>query len=264
MSGRSILVTGATSGIGRALALAYAAPGMRLLLVGRDEARLRDVADRCRAAGADVRTGQADVRDRAEIAGLVHRWDGEVPVDLAIAGAGITSGVGEGRDIENPVAVRAVLAVNLHGVLNTLDPLIPAMMARGRGHIAVIGSLGGIRALPSSPAYSAAKAAVHAYAEGIRPRLRRHGVAVTIIAPGFVETPLNRDIRAPRPMQVGPHRAAELIRRGLDRGKPVVAFPFPLYLGMKLLTLLPAGLGDRILDRPGIEVPETAERETSP
>jgi NADP-dependent 3-hydroxy acid dehydrogenase YdfG len=264
VSTHSILITGATSGIGRALALAYAGRGMRLHLVGRDEMRMRDVAERCRSAGAVVLEGRADVRDRAGIADLIRAWDEEALFDLAIAGAGIASGVGEGRDVENPDAVRAVLAVNLYGVLNTLDPLVPAMVARGRGHLAVIGSLAGIRALPSSPAYSAAKAAVHAYAESLRPRLRRHGVVVSIVAPGFVETPLNRDIRAPRPMQMGPDEAAALIRRGLDRRKPVIAFPLPLYAGMKLLTLLPAVLGDSILDRPGIEVPETPERERHP
>jgi NADP-dependent 3-hydroxy acid dehydrogenase YdfG len=264
VNARSILITGATSGIGRALALAYAAPGLRLHLVGRDDERLRKVAERCRSAGADVLEGRADVRGRAAMADLVRAWDEEAPLDLAIAGAGITSGVGEGRDLEHPDAVRAVLAVNLHGVLNTLDPLVPAMVARARGHLAVIGSLGGIRALPSSPAYSAAKAAVHAYAEALRPRLRRHGVTVSIIAPGFVETPLNRDITAPRPLQMGPERAAMLIRRGLERRRPVIAFPLPLYVAVKLLTLLPPALGDFILDRPGIEVPETGEREGRP
>ena len=89
------------------------------------------------------------------------------------------------------------------------------------------------------------------------PHLARHGVAMTVIAPGFVETPLNRDIRAPRPLQLDADAAAAIIRRGLDRRKPMIAFPLPLYVGMRLVTLLPARFGDWILDRPGIEVPET-------
>jgi NAD(P)-dependent dehydrogenase (short-subunit alcohol dehydrogenase family) len=184
-------------------------------------------------------------------------WDRDHPIGLAIAGAGITSGLGPGRDVETPQARQAVLATNLTGVLNTLDPLLAPMMARRRGHLAVIGSLGALRGLPSSPAYSAAKAAIHAYAEGMRPRLARHGVAMTVIAPGFVETPLNRDIRAPRPLQLNADAAAAIIRRGLDRRKAMIAFPLPLYVGMRLVTLLPARFGDWILDRPGIEVPET-------
>jgi NAD(P)-dependent dehydrogenase (short-subunit alcohol dehydrogenase family) len=187
-------------------------------------------------------------------------WDHDAPTGLAIACAGITSGLGPGRDVESPTALRSVLAVDLLGVLNTVEPLIAPMMARRAGHLALVGSLAALRGLPSSPAYSAAKAAIHAYGEGMRPRLRRHGVALTIVAPGFVSTPLNRDIRAPRPLQIGPERAAALIRRGLEQRRALIAFPLSLYLGLRLLNLLPARLGDRLLDRPDIDVPETRDR----
>jgi NAD(P)-dependent dehydrogenase (short-subunit alcohol dehydrogenase family) len=255
----TILITGATSGIGRALALAYARPGAGLALLGRDASRMAAIAEACRAQGAEVRDCLADVRDRAVMSQMIAALDRARPIELAIAGAGITSGLGEGRDVETPEGLRALLATNLLGVINTLEPLIGPMMARRRGHLAVIGSLGALRGLPSSPGYSAAKAAVHAYAEGMRPRLARHGIAVSIIAPGFVTTPLNRDIRAPRPLEIGPERAAELIRRGLDRRRPMIAFPKPLYWGLRAMAFLPARLGDRILDRPGIEVPETSD-----
>lgn len=260
MSRRVILITGASSGIGRSLAEAYAGPAARLLLVGRSSDRLRSVADACRAAGAEVASATVDVRDAAAMAQTVAAWDDSHAIDLAIACAGITSGLGPGRDVETRDALRAVLAVNLDGVLNTLHPLLGPMMARGAGHVAVVGSLAALRGLPSSPAYCAAKAAVHAYAEGLRPRLARHGVATSIIAPGFVETPLNRHIRSPRPMQISPDRAARIIRRGLDRRKAMIAFPLPLYLGLRVLALLPARWGDRLLDRSGIDVPETIER----
>jgi NAD(P)-dependent dehydrogenase (short-subunit alcohol dehydrogenase family) len=259
MSG-AVLVTGATSGIGRALALAYAEPGRHLALVGRNAARMAEVTQACEARGAVVAARLVDLRDRPAAAAALAALDREAPVGLAVAGAGITSGLGTGRDVEAPEALRAVLAANLLGAINTVEPLVAAMMARRAGHIAVIGSLGALRGLPSSPGYSAAKAALHAYAEGMRPRLRRHGIAVSIIAPGFVTTPLNRDIRAPRPLEVSAERAARIIRRGLDRRRPMIAFPRPLYWGLRALAVLPAGLGDRILDRPGIEVPETAER----
>ncbi|MDQ0467259.1 SDR family NAD(P)-dependent oxidoreductase [Labrys wisconsinensis] len=260
MTARTILITGATSGIGRALALAYAGPQTALRLVGRDAGRMDEIAGLCRAAGAGVATALVDVRDRDGLGRRILAWDGEQPIDLVVAGAGITSGLGVGRALETPEAVRAVLAVDLVGVINTVEPLLAPMLARRSGHVAVIGSLGALRGLPSSPAYSAAKAAVHAYAEGIRPRLRRQGIAVSIVAPGFVATPLNRDIVAPRPLQVSAERAAAIIRRGLDRRKAMIAFPLPLYIGLRLLGCLPHRLGDGILDRPGIEVPETAER----
>jgi NADP-dependent 3-hydroxy acid dehydrogenase YdfG len=255
----SILITGATSGIGRALAEAYAAPGVRLALIGRDPTRMACVAATCGKAGATVETALVDLRDAPAAAAAVLGFDRMRPIDLAIASAGITSGLGTGRDVESPAALRAVLATDLYGALNTVEPLIEPMMARRAGHLAVVGSLGALRGLPSSPGYSAAKAALHAYAEAMRPRLARHGVTVSIIAPGFVETPLNAAIVAPRPLQVSAGRAAAIIRHGLDRRRPMIAFPLPLYIGLRLLSLLPARLGDAILDRPGIEVPETRD-----
>lgn len=257
----TILITGATSGIGRALALDYAASGTRLLLIGRDEARLGEVAGLCRARGAEVIAGRLDLRDRQATAAWIMAQDAQAPIDLAIACAGIVSGTSATRPLESEEAIRAVLAVDLMGVLNTIEPALAAMRLRRRGHVAMVGSLAGLRGLPSSPAYSMAKAAVHAYAEGIRPALRREGIAVSLIAPGFVRTPLNEAVVAPRPLELDVARAARTIHRGLDRCKPMIAFPFILYLGLRLLTLMPARLGDMLLDRPGVDVPETRERE---
>ncbi len=262
MTGRTVLITGATSGIGKALALAYAARDVTLLLVGRDEARLAGIADLCRARGAEVATGRLDVRDRAAMAAWIAARDGESPIDLAVACAGIVSGTNAQRPLDPEEAMRAVLAVDLMGAVNTIEPALAAMRRRRRGHVALVGSLAGLRGFPSSPAYSMAKAAVHAYAEGIRPALRREGIAVSLIAPGFVTTPLNRDLIAPKPLKISAARAAEIIRRGLDRRKPLIAFPILLYAGMRLLALMPARFGDWLLDRPGVDVPLTAEKET--
>ncbi|MBP0581690.1 SDR family NAD(P)-dependent oxidoreductase [Labrys sp. LIt4] len=261
MSRRTVLITGASSGIGRALALEYAAREHCLLLVGRDEARLADIAGLCRARGATVVAGRIDVRDRQALAGWIAARDGETPIDLAIACAGIVSGTSALRPLDPGEAMRAVLAVDLMGAVNTIEPALEAMRPRRRGHVALVGSLAGLRGFPSSPAYSMAKAAVHAYAEGIRPALRREGIAVSLVAPGFVTTPLNRDLVAPQPLKISAARAAGIIRRGLDRGKPVIAFPFILYAGMRLLTLMPARFGDWLLDRPGVDVPLTHEKE---
>jgi NAD(P)-dependent dehydrogenase (short-subunit alcohol dehydrogenase family) len=256
-----ILLTGASSGIGRAIALAYAGPGVHLLLIARNVGRLAEVAGLCRAAGAGVETASLDVRDEAAMHACILAWDETAPIDLAIACAGIVSGTGPDRAVETQAAVRAVLATDLIGALNTIDPLLEPMMARRAGHVAVVGSLSGLRGFPSSPAYSAAKAGVQAYAEGIRPRLKRHGVAVSVIAPGFVETPLNRAVRAPRPLQMSPQAAARIIKRGLERRRSMIAFPLVLYAGLRLLTLLPAAFGDWLLDRPDVEVPLTAEQD---
>lgn len=256
---RSIVITGASSGIGRALAIAYAAPGIRLAIAGRDAGRLHDTAAQCQARGAAVMAGQIDIRDRDSMADWIRAVDDAEPVDLAIAGAGVTAGLGIGRLRENPTIVRNVIAINLVGTINTIDPVVERMCMRGRGHIAVMGSIGALRGLPSCPAYSASKAGLHAYAESLRPTLAAQGVAVTIIAPGFVDTALNADIVCPKPLMMSAERAAVIIRRRLERGEKVIAFPRLVALGLQLSRLLPRRWADRAFAAAHVDVPERAE-----
>jgi len=256
----SILITGASSGIGRALALEYAAPGTRLALLGRDPARLETVAAACRAKGGEVLTATIDVRDRAGLAAWIETVDAATPLDLVIPNAGISTGLGQGRVTENPDAVRATMAINFTGALNTVDPVIPRMLARGRGQIGFVGSLAAYRALPYSPAYCASKAAVHAYAGALRAGLAPQGLRVSLIAPGFVATAMNREIVAWKPLQITDARAARIIRSGLDRGAPVIAFPLLLACAVRLLDLLPARWVDWGMRRTPVEIPETPER----
>src|ERR1700730_4164774 len=158
MQARTILITGASSGIGRALALAYARAGVFLSLTGRDLQRLENTASAARAQGAEVATGRLDVRDQRAMAQWITAEDTRRPFDLAIANAGITTGLAPGQFAEDPAAVRAIVGINLIGVFNTIEPLIAPMSARGKGQIAFIGSIAGIRALPYAPAYCATKA----------------------------------------------------------------------------------------------------------
>lgn len=257
---RSILITGASSGIGRALAMSYAAPGVRLALIGRDDLRLEAVARAARADGADVTTGLVDVRDRAAMAGWIGAADALWPFDLAIANAGITTGLGPADLTEDPEAVRAIIATNLLGVLNTVEPLIAPMAARGAGQLALVGSIAGIRGLPSSPAYCLTKSGVHAYAESIRPRLEKRGVIVSLIIAGFVKTPLNDSISGIKPGEISDARAAALIKRGLAMGHATIAFPTFLYAAAALGRFLPARLYDRLMGRIDVTVPRTRER----
>lgn len=255
-----VLITGASSGIGKALALAYAESGRRLSLGGRDEARLAEVAAACRERGATVHAALVDVRDETATRDWVLSRDDDTPLDLVIAGAGITTGLGPGRVVETPESVKAIFAVNLHGVLNTVQPILPRFVERRAGRVALVGSLAGYRAIPQSPAYCATKAAVHLWAEGLRGGLEPHGVGVSLIAPGFVATPLNEDMIAPRPGQIDAATAARIIRRGLDRGRPVIAFPWINAFGMRLIALLPPRHVDWVMRRLEVDVPETRER----
>ena len=257
---RSVLITGASSGIGRGLALAYAGPGVRLALIGRDRDRLEAVAAAARAKGGEVETGLLDVRDRSAVAAWIVAADAAQPFDLAIANAGITTGLGPDDLSEKPEAVRAIIATNLLGVLNTVEPLIGPMCARGTGQLAFIGSIAGLHGLPYSPAYCVTKAGVHAYAESIRARLERKGVLVSLVVAGFVKTPLNDSISAMKPGEISEAQAGRLIKSRLAKGRATIAFPWFLYLLALLGRLLPSRAYDWLMIRVAAHIPQTRER----
>jgi short-subunit dehydrogenase len=257
---RSLLITGASSGIGRALALAYAEEGTHLCLIGRDETRLAETVAAASAKGAIAKPVLLDVRDRDAMHGWITSADAQHPFDLVIANAGITTGLAPDALSEDPLAVRAIMATNLIGVLNTVEPLIAPMAGRGHGQIAFIGSIAGLRGLHHSPAYCMTKAAVHAYADSLRGRLEQRGICVSLAVVGFVKTPLNDSITAMKPFEISDRRAAEIIRNGLARGKATIAFPWPLYAAALLGRALPARLYDKIMARVDANVPETKER----
>jgi len=253
------IVTGAGSGIGRALALSYAAPGVRLALVDQDAGRLQEAASLCERQGAAVARGHLDVCDRDALSAWIRTVDDERAIDLGITSAGIAGARNFGRLLEDPDRARAVIASNLIGTINTLDPLVERMCMRGRGHLAVMGSLFGFRGLPYCPAYAASEAAIHNYAEALRAALAAHGIRVTIIAPGFVATRMTREIFCPKPLAVSEHRAVRIIRRGLDRGAHLIVFPHLIYWAIRLSRLVPARWVDRALALVDVDVLESHE-----
>ena len=222
--------------------------------------RLAATTEAARAKGAAVTAGTLDVRDRAAMAAWIGAADAAAPLDLAIANAGITTGLGPNDLTEDPEAVRAIIATNLVGVLNTAEPLIAPMCGRGRGQLAFIGSIAGLHGLPYSPSYCVTKAGVHAYAESIRCRLERRGVLVSLVVAGFVKTPLNDSIETMKPGELSDAAAAALIRRGLDRGRATIAFPRLLYAAAVLGRFLPARAYDRLMARVVVHAPVTSER----
>jgi short-subunit dehydrogenase len=260
MQPRSILITGASSGIGRALALVYAREGVALSLIGRDRERLEAVAAAAHAQGAEVNLGQLDVQDQDVMAQWIKAADARCPFDLVVANAGITTGLAPGDIAEEPDAVRAIIGINLIGVLNTVEPLIAPMSARRAGQIAFIGSIAGLRGLPYAPSYCATKAAVHAYSESLRGRLEASGVRVSLIIPGFVKTPLNDGIDAIKPLEMTCAKAAILIQRGLERGRAVIVFPRSLYLLARVSRVLPIRFVDKLMARFKVNIPQTHER----
>ena len=241
----SILITGASSGIGAALARAYAAPGVRLALSGRNEARLTMVAGLCRGAGAEVTAALRDVTDAEAMTAWIAELDGARPLDLVIANAGISAGTAGGG--EDRTQSEAVFAVNLDGVRNTVLPAIELMRVRGRGQIALMSSLAAFRGFPGAPAYCASKAAVRIWGEALRGHLAGEGVGVSVICPGFVRSRMTEVNDFPMPFLMDAERAAVIIRRGLARNRGRIAFPWPTYFWAWLLGVLPIPLTDPLL-----------------
>lgn len=242
---QSILITGASSGLGAALATAYARPGVHLHLGARRADLLAAVAQACRAAGADVTVSVVDVTSATDMKAWVDRSNQLRSLDLVIANAGISGGTSAGS--ESDAQVRAIFAVNVDGVLNTVLPAVPLLKASGGGQIAIMASLAGHRGFPSAPAYCGSKAAVKVWGEGLRGDLAKHGIGVSVIMPGFVTTPMTDVNDFPMPFLMRPDRAAGIIRRGLARNKARIAFPWPTAFIAWLLGVLSPIITDRLV-----------------
>lgn len=244
---KNILITGASSGIGFALALEYAAPSVLLAITGRDQERLLQNAARLKTKGAQVETALIDVTDQEAMAKWMTRIDTLYPLDLVIANAGISGG-SLGHEYGEPVAqARKILEVNLTGVLNTIEPALEPMKARGCGQIAIMSSLAGFRGWPGAPGYSASKCAVRAYGEALRGSVRPSGVQINVICPGFVVSRMTDANSFPMPFMMKTEKAAKIIVKGLAKDRGRIAFPLPTHFFAWLLATLPDFLSQKLL-----------------
>ena len=148
---------------------------------------------------------------------------------------------------ESGSIARQIFMTNVLGVVNTVTPLLPRFVARGHGQIAILSSLAGLVALPACPAYSASKAAIRSYGAALRALLAPTGVKVSVVCPGFVDTPMSAGLPFRPPFLWPADRAALHIARALARGRREIVFPWPLAVGVRVLSLLPAAAADRIL-----------------
>jgi NAD(P)-dependent dehydrogenase (short-subunit alcohol dehydrogenase family) len=238
---RTALITGASSGIGAALAQALARPGAMLHVSGRDQARLAAVAEYCRERGAAIASKVLDVRHAEAMAEWVEAAG---PLDLVVANAGIS---GRSRDggPEQAELTRAIFDTNLGGVLNTVLPAM-AVMARQppggdgiRGRIAAVASIAAFVAAPDAPAYCASKAAVDGWMVATAPAARRQGVLLTSVCPGFIRTAMTAGYRFPMPGLIDAEHAARIILRGIAAGRMRVVFPWWMALAARAAGLLP-------------------------
>jgi short-subunit dehydrogenase len=238
----TVVITGASSGIGKALALRYAREGGILGLLGRSSDRLDQVAEQCRLLGATVHTASLDVRARAEMEQWLRNFDDRTPIDILIANAGVMTGRPADADIEPTSPSYALMETNVLGVLNSVQPILPRMMARRRGQIGIVSSIAAFIPLPDAPSYSASKAAMLTYGLALRGALRGSGVGVSVICPGYVTTPMMGQESGPKPFAISPESAADTIVRGLQRDRSIIAFPFLFALFTRLGGLLPDGV----------------------
>lgn len=244
---KTVLITGASGGIGAALARSFAGPGRTLILHGRDAVRLETIAQACKAQGARVETLTFDVRDAGATIEQLQNLSQREAIDLAIVNAGVTHAIGGGEIFESFTTAHEVLAVNLEGALATVAGVLPEMVRRRSGQIALVSSLAAYVGLPRTPAYCASKAALKTYGESLRLRLASRGVAVSVVLPGFVRTAMTDRVKGPKPAIIPPERAAHLIRRGLERNRGRIEFPRRLAWGLRFIATLPQPLSERAL-----------------
>lgn len=246
---RHILITGASSGIGAALARHYARAGVVLYLGARHGGRLSAVADECRARGAIVHTQIIDVADRAATVRWVRAADEATALDIVIANAGISGGTGGVIHGEPLAQSQEIFAINVNGVLNSFEGVQERMVARGRGSLVVMSSLASFAPWPGAPSYSASKAAVRVYGEALHGALRASGVRVTVLCPGFIITPMTAVNDYPMPFMMDTEKAAAIMARAIAKGKMRVAFPLRTYVLAALPGLLPPVVAQALLCR---------------
>jgi short-subunit dehydrogenase len=236
--------------MGGALAQRFAQPGTRLSLTARDPTRLQQTGDACCNAGADVEWHAADITDAEAIGQWITDCDSRQPVELVIANAGIGGAAVFAPDAgESLATAHDIIATNILGVANTVIPLLPRFVARGNGHVVIMSSLAAYIGLPQSPLYSVSKAAVRVYGQALRRLLGPSGVRVTVVCPGFVETPMSASWPGARPQIWSVERAAERIARGIACNEREISFPWMLATLARLANALPPALVDPFLVR---------------
>lgn len=231
---RTAWITGASSGIGRQLAIDLASAGVTVVASARSGDALAQLSE----TYSRIKAYPLDVADRQAVHDVVARMSADVGTpDLVILNAGVWHPM-TAKDFDAEKSSHS-MAVNYLGLAYPIEALLPAMIARKAGHIALVASVAGYRGLPLAAAYAPSKAAAIALAESLALELPRHGLTVSIVNPGFVETPMTAVNTFPMPFKIGVDAASRIILRGLSRGKYEIAFPWQMAFIMKALRAMP-------------------------
>jgi short-subunit dehydrogenase len=241
---RTVMVTGAGAGIGRQFASRLAEEGAAVAAVDLNRETLASLE--AELVGKRFEWEVGDVTDRGSLLPAVNELQQRLgPIDLLIANAGIgreTSALSfKAEDIE------AQIRVNLIGVANSIESVLPGMIARGHGHIAALSSLASFRGLPKMCGYCASKSGLNAMLEGIRVEVKPHGVKVTTLCPGWISTAMTGNVNVPKPYMMSPEFAVERMLSAIRRGKEFYAFPPVAAWQVRILGLLPVGISDALI-----------------
>lgn len=231
------------------MARVYAVPDSRLVLWGRNGERLAATAEACRKRGASVETVCLDLTDFNHFTKTLEATDAEGPVDLAIFNAGLGGSVPRDRAAQDVRAAETMTAVNFTAPVLGANLLAERMAQRGRGRIVLIGSVAASYPLPMAPVYSGTKAGLAMFAEALHIRLKPYGVGVTLVSPGFVDTPMSRSLTEPKPFLISPERAAKVIARKIERGARHIIVPWQFAVIGLLAGLVPRPIVRAVLSR---------------
>ena len=244
-----VFLTGASSGIGEALAIALSKKGATLGLLARREELLADLAAKCEDAGGKARRFVGDVVDADAVHAAAEKFRSEFGhIDIMIANAGMGGNDAATRAYE-PASVKKLIDINLLGAVNSIHAVLPHMIESGSGHLVAISSLAGYRGLPKSAAYSASKAGMTAFFESVRLDNAKHGIDVTIIHPGFIRTPLTAGRANTMPFLMELDDAIPHFIGAIAKKKKFAAFPWPLAMIVRLAKIMPSWLYDRTAGR---------------
>jgi short-subunit dehydrogenase len=245
---KNVMITGASSGIGRGLAVELSRRGAKVGLVARRADTLTEIVSEIEAANGKALAIPADVTNAESIGAAANRLRAEFgPIDLLIANAGVGATV-DAAELQGST-VAGVINVNVLGAANSVSAVVPEMVKRGSGHLVVISSLAAYRGLPKSAAYCASKAAVSAFFESLRLDLQPRGIDVTIIHPGFIKTPLTAGRHAQMPFLMELDDAVAKIINAIEKRKKSYAFPWQLASIVRAGMIMPNFMYDWISRR---------------
>ena len=249
-----ILITGASSGIGKELALAYAEPGTTLYLSGRNNTALTQLQLDCQSQGATVYFHAFDITHFDDLNAYINTI--KTPLDLIIANAGASGGnrlTGEPESLET---MDTLINVNIKAPIQLTRLLLPKLITQKQGHIVYISSVQALRGFPHCPTYCATKAGLKAYSEGLRAWLKPHQISVSIVYPGFVKTAMSDRLDCPKPLMISAPKAAQSIKQKIAKKKTVIALPKLYYYGVRILDLMPIKWADWLVSLSKVDVPE--------